>query len=135
VTDGSAPLLADGTPIDDPIIYNEWREWQEFSLGDFALTDSPLGNFVGGFPEPGDVPEGQINVFEVYVSGATWLHFDLYDATASPNRAAGVAIVEIETSSSPKPPVPEPGTISLIGLGVMVLVATRRHWRGAQAES
>jgi len=73
-------------------------------------------------------------VYEVYVSGATWLHFDLYDATTSPNRAAGGGIVQIQTNSA-RPPVPEPGTISLLGLGVMILVAVGRRWRGARAES
>ncbi len=89
VDDGGAPVLADGTNLPTHGIFGPGTVWYEYSLGDFSLTDSPSGDFIGSFPTEVFPGTGQINVYEVSAvgySGAT-LHFDLYDTVVSKNRS------------------------------------------------
>jgi len=83
VSDGSLPQLGDGSNLPDHGQYGPGRTWQEFSLGDFTLTDSPVGDFITGVPTPGTTGNGQINVYDISVSNFDehpfTLHFDLYD--------------------------------------------------------
>ena len=47
------------------------------------LTDSPTANFVDVFPAAPAETSGQINVYEVSVTGlpaGSWLHIDLYNS-------------------------------------------------------
>jgi hypothetical protein len=85
-TDGATPLLGDGKNLPSHGVYGEGVHWQEFALGDFTLTDSPIGDFSRDFPEAGN-KRGQINVYDVTVSGFSVhpveIHFDLYDHTYS----------------------------------------------------
>lgn len=85
VTDGSAPVLGDGSSLPTHSEYGLGRTWQEFALGDFTLKDSQLGDFQ---PTPTNPPtasgalSAQINVYAVTVTGLTAgasVHFDLYD--------------------------------------------------------
>src|SRR3546814_15651716 len=69
VDDGSLPLLFDGESIPAHGVYGAGVEWQEFGLGDFALTDSPVGDFINTFPTDFFIGAGQINVYELSVIG------------------------------------------------------------------
>ena len=48
--------------------YGDGWEWQEFLLGDFTLSDSPIADFFDVFPTVG-VADGQINVYEIVIDG------------------------------------------------------------------
>lgn len=85
VTDGSRPLLSDGTSLGllaPHGIYGAGTDWQEFALGDFDEVTSSTADVIDTFPEnPGDLG-GHINVYEVSVTGLDGgvLHIDLYDS-------------------------------------------------------
>jgi hypothetical protein len=129
VTDGSVPQLSDGGDLPSHGIYGEGVDWQEFALGDFTQNDSPIADFIGEFPTTGlHADEGQINVYEIDVSGADWFHFDLYDSTQSPTRAV-FAPFSHDAEGGGNPPVPEPGTVALVGLGIVAFAASRRKKR------
>ena len=62
VTDGSSPLLGDGSPLPTHDIYGTGTDWTEYYLGDFNLTDSPGGDFSNSLPTPVGAGGFQINV-------------------------------------------------------------------------
>ena len=102
--------------------------WQEFSLGDFALTDSPGADFIESFPLPNFADAGQINVYEVDVSGADAVHFDLYGYTRS--------IEMVKSRFAPFShdvgviPNPGPTTLLLLGAGLVGLGAAGVRLKG-----
>ncbi|HEX6984399.1 MAG TPA: choice-of-anchor N protein [Planctomycetaceae bacterium] len=107
--------------------------WQEFGLGPFTLTDSPIADFIDSFPviDPTKkVKPGQINVYEVSVSRAVTLHFDLYAAGKVKAPFSHDAVVRSPGPTPAPPVVPEPGTLSLLALGAVGLGGYR--WRRAK---
>jgi hypothetical protein len=142
VTDGSAPLLGDGTSLPTHGIYGSGTDWQEFLLGDFTLTDSQMADFVTSFPAATGDPKGQINVYQFGVTGVaagTVFHFDLYDHISAANDAryifapfshdAGGSSGNGDIPSTG--PVPEPGMASLLGIGLLGqawLLSRRRRY-------
>ena len=90
-TDPSTPslptLVATGTgahPVLSPhSIFNDASldHWDDYLLGDFDLTDSQIADFDGSLLFPVSFPEnGQINVYEVEITGWGRVHFDVYSA-------------------------------------------------------
>jgi hypothetical protein len=82
VTDGSSPILGDGSSLPSHGIYGAGTSWTEYILGDFTLQDSPMADFVTAFPSAPAAATGQINVYEILVTGVaegTSFHFDTYD--------------------------------------------------------
>jgi hypothetical protein len=128
VTDGSVPQLSDGSDLPSHGIYGSGVEWQEFALGDFNLNDSPIADFIGDFPTSGIKDDSaQINVYEIDLSGAEWFHFDLYNSTQSPMRAVFAPFShDGGTDGNGPPPVPEPGTVALVGLGLLAAAVYSR---------
>jgi hypothetical protein len=91
--DGSVPLLSNGKPLPSHDEFGDGRTWQEFLLGDFNLTDSHIGDFIDAFPTELTPNAGQINVYDVFVTGTAEtyeLHFDLYDSIQTRNKARAV---------------------------------------------
>jgi hypothetical protein len=88
VTDGSIPLMGDGTPLSSHGVYGASTAWSEYSLGDFSRTDAMGGDFINALPSP---PSGgyDINVYNITITGTDIVHFDLYDHTEAVNRGLG----------------------------------------------
>src|SRR3546814_14635361 len=73
--------MADGKSLPPHGVYGAGTTWQEYLLGDFSLTDSQIANFEVLFPDAPGATSGQINVYEITVSGigvGGFVHFDLY---------------------------------------------------------
>jgi hypothetical protein len=138
VTDGSAPVLGDGSSLPSHGIYGSGTWWQEFSLGDFTLTDSPIADFP---PLPSPISQlGQINVYEIAVSDIddeAIFHFDVYNHYYDKK---GDAVYKFSPFSHdaegsgggtdiPPPPVPEPASMLLLGLGLSSVAGMGRRFK------
>ena len=80
-TDGSQPVRADGKKLAKHGVYGNGTTWQEWSFGDFTATDSPIADFVNAFPQAPLEASGQINAYEMSVTGLNegeWVNIDIY---------------------------------------------------------
>ena len=119
-TGGGIPQLTDGSDLPSHGIYGAGTDWQEFLLGDFTETDSPIADFIDVFPTDMTLNAGQINVYEISVSGVgepILLHFDAYDSVQGTTKARSVFAPFSHDAAT----VPAPGAafLGLIGLGLI----------------
>ena len=131
---GDLPELYDGSRLlPSHGVYGPGFEWQEFFLGDFQLTDSPIADFIDAFPSAGSVGQGQINAYELtLLSGSvTNLHLDAYDHVQAGNRAKAVfAPFSHDAGTGINHRVPEPAVLGLLAgtlLGLGLLGRRRQH--------
>lgn len=69
------PLMGNGSPLPEHEIYKPGISWNTYALGDFTLTDSPIGDFIDTFPTK--FPNsGQINAYLIDIEGYSTVHFD-----------------------------------------------------------
>jgi hypothetical protein len=87
-TPGAPTLAATGTvahPVLPPHgIFNDatLHHWDDFAIGDMAATDSPVADYSGTPTFPVSFPDnGQVNVYQVHVTGWNKVHFDAYGTT------------------------------------------------------
>ncbi|HZL85753.1 MAG TPA: choice-of-anchor N protein [Candidatus Krumholzibacteria bacterium] len=118
--DGTLPVMSDGHSLPAHGIYGAGTSFLQWELGDFDQTDSPVGDFVNSFP--GVFPStGQINVYDVAITGFSMVHFDAF------NHVEGsVHAIKAPFSHDAGVATPEPGTLMLLGAG---LLGTSMFWR------
>lgn len=123
VTDGSSPILGDGSSLPSHGIFGPGTYWQEFGLGDFTETGDSIGNIIDELPLGPLGTGGQINVYEISVlnSAGLTLHFDLYNTLMATNHASFAPF------SHDAEIVPDPGSAVLImaGLGLVAFMKRR----------
>ncbi len=118
--DGAVPKLSDGRDLLTHGIYGQGVKFFEWKLGDFTLTDSPIGGFIGDFPT--EFPKkGQINAYLVTVSGFSWVHFDAY-GTKGGNPGPVFAPFSHDALYTP-----EPHSLWLLMAGVLLLARRRKR--------
>jgi hypothetical protein len=123
--DGAVPVRGDGSLLPTHGIYGPGVSFLEYDLGDFSLTDSPIGDYQGiptSFPDV-----GQINVYAVTITGyESGVHFDTYDHTVTGKDGAQVKYVFAPFSHDAE--VPEPtAALLLLASGATYGLAGRRR--------
>lgn len=137
VTDGSSPKLGTCASLPAHGIYGPGADWQEFYLGDMGGTsapaDSPIGDFISGFPVPIGTDTAVIHAYDVSVSGLAegqFVHFDLYNHYEAGNHTrVRFAPFSHDGAGGGTATVPEPSSTLLAGLGLlgMALIAGSRR--------
>ncbi|WP_404385234.1 choice-of-anchor N protein [Caenispirillum salinarum] len=133
VGDGSTPVLGDGSYLPNHGEYGADKEWQEFGLGDFTLTDSPIGDFMTTVPDgtdPNKQDKAQINAYQIVVSGleaGSFVHFDLYDTIISGNKARAIFAPFSHDAEGDPNGIPAPGPLALMLVGLGLIGFARRR--------
>lgn len=126
-TDGSVPKLTSGSSLPSHGVYGAGTAWSEYGLGNLAHKDSPVADFAPTFPSPSN-KWGQINVYEITISGTDWVHFDLYDNYVSGSKVKYVFAPFSHDAEGNR--VPDGGmTLLLLGLGIAGLGVYRQSAR------
>ncbi len=124
---GTAPITGDGTPLPSHGIFGPGTDWDTYLLGDFSLQDSPIGDYTTGeCPGAGCTwpALGQINAYDVAVTGYSWVHFDAFDHVVSNNTTKYIKAPFSHDANTTS--VPEPNTLILLGSGFLGLWALKR---------
>lgn len=132
---GTIPLLSDGSELPSHGVYGAGVDWQEFMLGDFNQQDSQMADFINSVPTAESSPQqwGQINVYEITVTGTDWVHFDLYDHIESASRGRIKYVFAPFSHDAEGMGVPDGGmTLVLLGIGLAGLAVASRQ-RAAKA--
>ncbi|VAV84930.1 hypothetical protein MNBD_DELTA01-858 [hydrothermal vent metagenome] len=134
--ESSGALALENPPLAKHGIYPS--VWENYSLGDFTLEDSPVGDFADpgtGYVFPTSFPNsGQINVYKVAVTGWESVHFDAFAPLsygAVPADGPGAYHIAPYSHDAGYNVVPEPGTYILLGSGLLGLFFLRKKLKKA----
>jgi hypothetical protein len=139
--DPNDPIIVDGVsypqsgtgsnaPLPDHGIYNDptLNSWTNYYLGDMNLMDSPIGDFMTSYPAAFD-STGQINAYEVSITGWDRVHFDAMDHTVMTGGSGEkVKYWKAPFSHDAEHLIPEPSTYLLLGSGLIGLGFLRRKY-------
>jgi hypothetical protein len=115
--DGTTPVMDDGSDLPSHGTYGAGTSFKQFDLGDFTLTDSPVGDFSGALPFPNTFPSsGQINAYDVSITGYSMVHFDAFNHIAAKNQVMSLKAPFSHDANTTA--VPEPASLLLLGLGI-----------------
>ncbi len=121
---GPFPTLGDGTELAAHGVLVPGTAWQEFALGNFASTDSFIGDFAAGnngtLPAQTGAEKGQINVYNVAISGVPsgfTVHFDAYDHYTTGTHVQYKFAPFSHDGGTTN--VPEPASLLLLGLSLI----------------
>lgn len=150
--DADIDLLDDGDPalsgymtknfLPESVNFNNHYPFQEgvsdfliYGIGDFDPC-GPIHNYNADTTDPDYVPppipltdnsSGEEKVFEVSVSGFSWVHFDAYGYEEIDNGKVFRATWDIAPGSHDATYIPAPGAILLGGIGVVLVGWLRRR--------
>lgn len=138
--DGQRPQLGDGSYVPWHSEFGPGMSFFEWNLGDFTLTDSPIGDIAGTVPFA-FTSTGQINAYTIGLHGLTSVHFDTYDHVlggnsikATKNSFAGsptyryvFAPFSHDAGATGATSVPEPDMLVLLGAALAGIAAIRRR--------
>jgi hypothetical protein len=127
---GQRPLLGDGSALPSHGIYVPTRDmfddgvsFFQWSIGDFDLVDSPIGDFIDEFPS--EFPStGQVNAYEVDISGFSNVHFDAFDHITVGNGKIKYLFAPFSHDAFA---VPESRTLLLLGTCLLFVVVVGRQ--------
>ncbi len=125
----TAPITGDGSPLPSHGIFGDGVSWDTYLLGDFSLGDSPIGDYTTGACPGGGCTwptAGQINAYDVIVTGYSWVHFDAFDHVVSGSKTKYIKAPFSHDANTTS--VPEPNTLILLGSGFLGLWATKRRF-------
>ncbi|GAW66960.1 hypothetical protein GPEL0_01f2551 [Geoanaerobacter pelophilus] len=126
--DGSRPSLGDGSKLTPHDPWGPGTSWFSYFLGDFTSSADTIYDYTNGTSDKGT---GQINKYNVDITGyASGLHFDAYDHIETGNHTQYIFAPNSHDGENTSP-VPEPGTVVLLGAGLLSLAIYGKRRRNS----
>ena len=132
---GGRPVRADGKKLAKHGVYGNNTVWQEWSFGDFTATDSPIADFFEAFPQAPLEASGQINAYEVSVTGLNegeWVNVDIYGYILNKKGRVKSVFAPFshnaefaQFSANSTTDVPEPGAALIFAAGMFIVLRKR----------